>query len=236
MNTNMNGTDTYKDKYNASLETARHYHDEMGEDIRVVLEECFQELKESDDERIRKLLVELFNNADQHNYNMGVGVSNKEILAWLEKQKTMTTHEYEQGREDTLWCIKQAMRHAKDENEMGMGWFAEKWVEKQSEQMKNPTTHTLQESSPEPKEIDDERIRKELIGYFTGWRDGEKFRGLPVDSILAWLEKHDKLMEEKAKAYDAIMNKLAIISQTSDIVRIDEIYPKFKTEWMYQER
>ena len=56
-------------------------------DVKEHLGCIFPELKGRSDERIRNLLVEFFTNATQHKRNMGVGVSNEEILAWLEKQK-----------------------------------------------------------------------------------------------------------------------------------------------------
>ena len=42
---------------------------------------------------------------------------------------------------------------------------------------------------PELKESEDEKIKKELIGYFTGWSDKHLFRGFKAEQILAWLEK-----------------------------------------------
>jgi hypothetical protein len=42
------------------------------------------------------------------------------------------------------------------------------------------------------KESKDERIRKELIGYFTGWSDKHLFRGFKAEQILTWLEKQGK--------------------------------------------
>ena len=48
------------------------------------------------------------------------------------KEKNNSDEE-KQGKEDVLWCINQAKKHAKDENEMGTCWFAEKWLEKQGE-------------------------------------------------------------------------------------------------------
>ena len=43
---------------------------------------------------------------------------------------------------------------------------------------------------PELKEKnEDEIIKKQLIKYFTGWKDGAKFRSIPVEKVLGWIKK-----------------------------------------------
>ncbi|MBO7716471.1 MAG: hypothetical protein J6S85_23095 [Methanobrevibacter sp.] len=100
-------------------------------DPKEVAEFVFPELKESDDEKIRKAILELVRQSsevlDKQNQN--------NMIAWLEKQKTLTNEEFEQGKNDVLWCIKQAKKYAKDENEFGTCWFAEQWLEKQGEKL-----------------------------------------------------------------------------------------------------
>lgn len=81
--------DTYEQKYKEALEKAKLMIDDLrkGEDILAVsdLESMFPELKESEDERIRKALINGFNKFDKSAvwYN---GITNGQILAWLEKQ------------------------------------------------------------------------------------------------------------------------------------------------------
>ena len=64
----------YEKKYNKALERAKYYHDR---DNIQFLENIFPELKESEDERIRKSLIDMLKN-DEKCYL-------KEI-AWLEKK------------------------------------------------------------------------------------------------------------------------------------------------------
>lgn len=116
--------------YEAALERAKYYQKENGS---AVISAIFPELSESDDEKVRKALVKYFTLSDEHAYNEACGVSYKDIVAWLEKQKELTSDEEKQGKEDVLWCINQAKKYAKDENEMGTCWFAEKWLEKQGD-------------------------------------------------------------------------------------------------------
>lgn len=100
----------------------------MYSNVGKTLEYLFPELAESEDERTRKELVDFV--VGNTIYKDG---RREKYLTWLEKQKELTSDEEKQGKEDVLWCISQAKKHAKDENEMGTCWFAEKWLEKQGD-------------------------------------------------------------------------------------------------------
>jgi hypothetical protein len=58
---------------------------ECGDITRENLEYIFPELAESEDERIRKALIEYFTTSDNNSYYTVCGVDTKKILAWLEK-------------------------------------------------------------------------------------------------------------------------------------------------------
>ena len=74
---------TDKEKYEQALEKAKLL--KLSEcDKNDALEEIFPELKESEDEKIRKSLIEHFEKYESCTFD---GVSSKDILAWLEKQK-----------------------------------------------------------------------------------------------------------------------------------------------------
>lgn len=128
----------YEKAYKEALERAKaiyqdKYKPETSATIAEVLQNIFSELKESDEERIRKELISIVKSYRENCITEG-NHRFDDCLAWLDKQKVLTTEEDLQGKEDVLWCIKQAKKHAKDENEMGTCWFAEKWLEKQGEQ------------------------------------------------------------------------------------------------------
>lgn len=67
--------------YDEALKYAKHYHSEMGDDICCVLEECFPELKESEDEIIRKEIISYIKSSG--------AVSNKKWIAWLEGEHNL---------------------------------------------------------------------------------------------------------------------------------------------------
>ena len=76
-------------RYDDALERAKdfmngeaHYELKMGENIMCWV---FPELRESEDERIRKMLIEFFGKGAENNSSTN-GISDKDILAWLEKQ------------------------------------------------------------------------------------------------------------------------------------------------------
>lgn len=79
----------YKKEYEATLEKARNIHKDaidMGDSLRAKMAEFFfPELKESEDERIRKALISILKSdfeKDTEIYGISVG----DIIAWLEKQ------------------------------------------------------------------------------------------------------------------------------------------------------
>jgi hypothetical protein len=76
----------YEKKYNEALKLATFYHGNCpSEPERKKLEKMFPELKESEDERIRRTLVEYFGPMAQLDLVRGVPI--QKIRDWLEKQK-----------------------------------------------------------------------------------------------------------------------------------------------------
>ena len=87
--------DTYEKKYKEALERAKeqlegakvfdYKEEQIAHDIRTVTYAIFPELKESEDERIRKTLIRFFKDS-YHNETEMYGVTVGKALAWLEKQ------------------------------------------------------------------------------------------------------------------------------------------------------
>jgi len=79
----------YEKAYKEALERAifvKENTDSIGaRDVSDVIEYIFSELKEAEDEKIRKALVHLINEQDGFLTEIN-GISVKDILAWLEKQ------------------------------------------------------------------------------------------------------------------------------------------------------
>ena len=74
----------YKKLYEEALERAK----EMSAlpDDRATIEYIFPELKESEDEKIRKTLIKIFKKADMGGKIFGESITYTQVVAWLEKQ------------------------------------------------------------------------------------------------------------------------------------------------------
>lgn len=76
----------YEKKYKNALEWARKVMQGKVGFVRDEVLELFPELKESEDERIRKALVELVKCNERSGYTLLNNISTSSMLAWLEKQ------------------------------------------------------------------------------------------------------------------------------------------------------
>ena len=83
----------YEKKYNEALERAKHALDCDKEGLvttdRVLIESMFPELQESEDEKIRKALIDYFDDAIKADVNplQSYGTHPNKVIDWLEKQK-----------------------------------------------------------------------------------------------------------------------------------------------------
>ena len=68
------------------FEEAKRLYETSNADQRYVLESLFPELRESEDERIRKALIKFFILSDDNADYQCCGVHYKDIVAWLERQ------------------------------------------------------------------------------------------------------------------------------------------------------
>ena len=128
--------------YDEALEMARKIN--SGEGVEAppdwtICEVIFPELKDNEDERIRKSIIAIINN-----YVDNSNTFKPKLLAWLEKQgstilsnssnigkdkqKPAWSEEDEQGYEDVDWCINKALHACNNEDEAGTCWFAQRWI------------------------------------------------------------------------------------------------------------
>ena len=81
-------TDNYEQKYKEALEKAKTLINEQGSKLNVkeISEYLFPELKESEDEKIRKALINYFKHVRYNGLDLKT-TNIEEVLDWLEKQK-----------------------------------------------------------------------------------------------------------------------------------------------------
>ena len=76
----------YESKYKEALSFLKDLKPHMSDYCIEKLEGCFPELKESEDERIKKMLIRIFKKADMGGEIFGECITYKQVIAWLEKQ------------------------------------------------------------------------------------------------------------------------------------------------------
>ena len=165
-------------RFDEALANAKYYHSEMEGDVCCVLEECFPELKESDDESIRQQILYYF---ISKKVNEPQPVLDSWI-AWLEKQKEFVSADF-----DDVWntadCDELTApleKYSKDAiKEMCHAWYDKgielerrNWLEKQGE----PKTELVDEDEiywlawvigrlPDTEQANEaEAVLKELLG------------------------------------------------------------------------
>ena len=123
----------YEKKYKDALERARYYHcDGVKQEIIDALEYVFPELKESEDEKIRKAIIEFFELQDENTtYSF---VSRNDILAWLEKQIYTKKELQDMGFAFTTNGDIVTPKEQEKDLKAYLEHEKEKWLEKQSEQ------------------------------------------------------------------------------------------------------
>ena len=77
--------DTYENKYKEALEIAMVAYKDEDRHLKATLERIFPELTESEDEKIRKKIIDYFRGSVGLGVAIG-GVSVKDMVSWLEKQ------------------------------------------------------------------------------------------------------------------------------------------------------
>lgn len=142
--------------YNEALERAKYtLTTDLHESGVWVVKHIFPQLAESEDEKIKKEIRTLYKEIDscigellKARTNKDTGAEGKALFKmeglmvrtlqdlsciedYLEKQKEKKpawSEEDEIYLQDALWCVKQASKVAKGENDMGACWSAERWL------------------------------------------------------------------------------------------------------------
>lgn len=97
----------YEKKYKNALEWARRVMNGETGFIRKEVEEVFPELKESEDEMIRKALISGIKQ-DMLSFQTIYGIDLKKVLIWLEKQKAP---KWSNEHPNELPCYKQVINN-----------------------------------------------------------------------------------------------------------------------------
>lgn len=136
----------YEKKYNAALMWMRSVYPTLAGAAKEDAESFFPELKESEDERMSKIirLALLSMRESLSDLYSSHNTSETDLLEWLKRQKATKWSEKDDiGLNDALWCIDLASKNVTNENQMGVCWSAKKWVESLSILHWKPTQFEL---------------------------------------------------------------------------------------------
>lgn len=117
--------ETYEQKYNEIVERIKELHDAGNSLTKKQMEIILPELRDSEDERIRKDVLAFIRREGQHidKYKW------HKWIAWLEKQKPVEWSEDDEiGLEETMWCVNEAVQNAKTESDKQNAKTAENWL------------------------------------------------------------------------------------------------------------
>jgi len=102
--------------YDKALEIANAAYEDEDRHLKATLERIFPELTESEDERIRKVLIELVKCNERSGYKLLNNVPTSSMIAWLEKQgekkpagKMQVSEELYEYIRNTCACINDAL-------------------------------------------------------------------------------------------------------------------------------
>ena len=206
--------ENYEKKYKEALERAKKQRedyqkelDKTGKNTQLAgllragisaIELAFPELAESEDERIRKALLDYYGKqCDMSDVN---GVYAYEVCAWLEKQKINTEGDFGRGYD----CGYEACL-----NSHGAEWF-----EKQKEQKPNTDfvikPHKGDDNNPYDMSVSEAQEYAINRGFGIPFNDGEVYvdeRHMiqTIGNILRWADEHPK--EQKPVDYEAELKK-----------------------------
>ena len=100
--------------YKEKLEDAKRLYETANADQRYVLESLFPELVGSEDEKVRKALVEMVRDRTGDELWVDYNVHKEEVLAWLEKQGEQKPIEWDADDDDKFFFLKARLKDYED--------------------------------------------------------------------------------------------------------------------------
>ena len=106
----------YENLYKNALERARVWKEKSGmpADKQGILDDIFPELAGSEDEKVRKALVEMVRDRTGDELWVDYNVHKEEVLAWLEKQGEQKPIEWDADDDDKFFFLKARLKDYED--------------------------------------------------------------------------------------------------------------------------
>ena len=122
--------DSYEKKYKDLLERARKLRDKNCDGCKMCMESLFDELAESEDEMIKKCIIDTLKG--YHHLISTGGVTKEQMIAWLEKQgqsMTITIPKDLKGTDTDGGVVGEKGEQPSEPDLVGMGGLGKVWDE-----------------------------------------------------------------------------------------------------------
>ena len=98
-----------------AIKILKDFHDESALfSVRTALETLYPELKESEDEKVRKALIEMVRDRTGDELWVDYNVHKEEVLTWLEKQGEQKPIEWDADDDDKFFFLKARLKDYED--------------------------------------------------------------------------------------------------------------------------
>ena len=205
----------YEQKHKEDLEAAKGWLEIAKKDNNTmatqILEKFFPELKESEEERIRKALIRFFSKGAEYDSSTN-GIKDRNIIAWLEKQKKENFIDKNLVKEEAHQIAWETSKHY-DPNACKQEWCEMAaldmayWFENQSEQ------------KPAWSEEDERNLEGIIDEIEANKNDAPDYDLVTYDGFLSWLKSlKDRIQPQPKQEWsekDKNMKSLIISTLTS---------------------
>ena len=182
--------ENYEQKYKDALERARMLNNGKDVDVEAGTTTCeyiFPELKESEDEKIRKWLFNYVGNCPNENFEFYGGVGKKAVLAYLEKQKEQKLLEY--LPKEKVYDIMSKLTNLSLSYNIPIEEYEK--IDEIKSNVRDLLDYPI-EQKPAKWSEEDEKIRKELAEFINHYRHNNDLTSEQAEwchKALTWIEK-----------------------------------------------
>lgn len=209
---------TIEEKYNKALEWMRGVYPTLTGAAQEDAEHFFPELKESEDERIRKFLIDILS---QGTWRKEWPFGPNKVVAWLERQ-SQTQSDTEKEYVRTLQSLIMNFLHGKDEVDRDYyqqisDWLEERHVEQKVQRPTFLRPHNGNDNNHYDMGVFEAQTYAINRGLDIPFNDGEvfiddRYMTQTVGNILRWADEHPKeqnfIQTEEEKEYIRIIKSL----------------------------
>ena len=167
-------------------------------DMEAALSDIFHEIQKSENERIRKSLINLFKIENFNGYTTLNGIDVDDVITWLEKQGEQETDEWKEGNiirhGGILALVIKGRRAMKSNGEIFTVQYPDEWVKAAPNEIEHFLNEFEKQGEQKPKWTEeDDIIRFELIKRMEAL---DHYWNRPTDQkLIDWIKSIKQRME-----------------------------------------